>query len=841
MTNNIKFIGLATAALLLAASLRLVGLDAHSLWFDEGWSAYAAAQPSLWQAANADSTNPPLYYSLLHVNAILTGDSVFSLRWFSFAAGMLALALSIRLAARVSGRRAGLLAGLLGAINLPLVWAAGEMRMYTLLAVLVLVLALAWERLRTRPTRGAWAALLLAELAALYTHNTGPVIVLWLNAVTLLAWLVHRKPPLLAWLGGQVIVGLLWLPYFISRFVQVAGANSALVRRTPLSFDIWAALWVAPWERVSGFPAWAVLPLALVLLLLPRWERPAVRWLGAHALLLTAGLLAALAVLGNEFHGRYVVMIVPLVLALASDGIARFSRPVMGVLLLPFLLVTAAGWGLLAGRSDDARAMVQHYAKTLTSEDTVLAWSYADRYDLAYYWDRLDVAAERVTLPEGADLPEVLPRLPEDGAISVNVWYTQRADYRGMLSCVLGHGTAQPPDLYEVSGMATLTYDDPALNLPDLRPVNAPFEVATVTAVGAPPVAFTAHQGVCLPVQITLHQPTPAELKAALVVTNPLGQEITRADAVFATPNQRTSIDGTAGETLTAYPLVRLPHGAPPADYTLSLRLYDETALSGYDLLQGGAPAGKDWQLGTWQPEPGATWDTDNNPDGLRLVRGAGEIDAYNGERVTVTLLWEGDPNTPLPMLTLRGAGWSVDVPPLVTEHDNAVLDWRAFRVPPEAKAGTAALVTPDDTQAAQIVVSERAITYDAPPTDYTTSAVFPGVGEIVGYDVTFTDEAAEVTLVWRAAEDAASTTDYTAFVQLLDENGQLAAQSDAIARPTTGWRPSEIIIDQHTLPFQQDVDQAQLIAGLYDPGGQRVRLPDGSNYAILNNSMAVP
>src|SRR5690606_4832190 len=98
-----------------------------------------------------------------------------------------------------------------------------------------------------------------------------------------------------------------------------------------------------------------------------------------------------------------------------------------------------------AYQHDDARALARHYASTLTAADTVLAWSYADRYDLWYYWERLGVAARRVTLPEGADLAAVAPLLPAAGAVELNVWYTQRADYRGMLGCVLGAASAAAP------------------------------------------------------------------------------------------------------------------------------------------------------------------------------------------------------------------------------------------------------------------------------------------------------------------------------------------------------------------------------------------------------------
>ena len=311
--------------LLLAAGARLIGIDAQSIWFDEGWSAYAAGQPTLWAAANADATNPPLYYMLIHLQVLATGESALALRWLSYALGMLATVLVVPLARRVTGSRAAaVLALAVAALSAPLWWASQEMRMYTLLAVLVGVMALAWERLRTRPTAGAWAALLLAELAALYAHNTGPVIVLWLNVATLLAWLVNRRPRLARWVAGQVLVGALWLPYFEARFLSVADANQALVRRTLPGIDVWAAFWLAPWEAITRNPQTALWVGVGVLLVLPlvAWRRSGVRWLALHVLLLTAGLLAALAVLGNEFHGRYLVMAVPLVCVLAGSAAA---------------------------------------------------------------------------------------------------------------------------------------------------------------------------------------------------------------------------------------------------------------------------------------------------------------------------------------------------------------------------------------------------------------------------------------------------------------------------------------------------------------------------------------
>ncbi|MEM6284280.1 MAG: glycosyltransferase family 39 protein, partial [Chloroflexota bacterium] len=291
-----------------AAALRIHSLNQQSLWFDEGWSAYAASQPTAIAAAQADLTNPPLYYTALQTFANVAGDSIFVLRWLSVAFGMLAIALAGHIAQQIAPRGGAFFAVLLCAVSTPLVWASQEMRMYTLLALLVLVMAAAWEQLRTRPTRWAWAALLLAELAALYTHNTGPVIAAWINAVTVLAWLFHRRPPPLKWIAGQIAVLVLYLPYFLGRFLSVAGANSALVRRTLPGPDVWGAFWLAPWEMLTANPAFSLytLPLlALVIVLVP-YRSAAARWLAAHVLILTVGLLLALAVLGNELHGRYI-------------------------------------------------------------------------------------------------------------------------------------------------------------------------------------------------------------------------------------------------------------------------------------------------------------------------------------------------------------------------------------------------------------------------------------------------------------------------------------------------------------------------------------------------------
>jgi hypothetical protein len=62
-----------------------------------------------------------------------------------------------------------------------------------------------------------------------------------------------------------------------------------------------------------------VVGLAAVILVLAvvaaPWRQAGGRWMLVHAALLLGGMLLGLAILKNEFHGRYLVMLAPLVLA----------------------------------------------------------------------------------------------------------------------------------------------------------------------------------------------------------------------------------------------------------------------------------------------------------------------------------------------------------------------------------------------------------------------------------------------------------------------------------------------------------------------------------------------
>jgi hypothetical protein len=91
------------------------------------------------------------------------------------------------------------------------------------------------------------------------------------------------------------------------------------------------------------------------------------------------------------------------------------------------------------------------------------------------------------------------------------------------------------------------------------------------------------------------------------------------------------------------------------------------------------------------------------------------------------------------------------------------------------------------------------------------------------------------VTLAWQALSEM--DVSYRVFLHLLQPDGSLLVQSDGEpvnwTRPTTGWAPGEVILDQRTLEIPADAPPGQykLVAGLYDPDTkQRLSLSDGTD-----------
>ncbi|MGQ9666639.1 MAG: glycosyltransferase family 39 protein [Anaerolineae bacterium] len=210
----------AGAALLTLAGtyLRLRGLGSYGFWRDEAQCLFIAQKefPAGIVQALLHEAHPPLYYVLQHFWMPLAGWGEFRVRFLSAMFGILLVPLLYLVGRRLFGPWAGLAAALWGAVAPLHVVVSQTARMYSLLALLALLslwlLVEAWQR-------GGWwwAGYALVALAMLYTHNWGLLLWACQNGFVLWMW-VRRRPAfrrLLPWLGSQMAVGLLYLPWFL--------------------------------------------------------------------------------------------------------------------------------------------------------------------------------------------------------------------------------------------------------------------------------------------------------------------------------------------------------------------------------------------------------------------------------------------------------------------------------------------------------------------------------------------------------------------------------------------------------------------------------------------------
>ncbi|MBK8988395.1 MAG: hypothetical protein IPM39_20400 [Chloroflexi bacterium] len=307
--------------------------------------------------------------------------------------------------------------------------------------------------------------------------------------------------------------------------------------------------------------------------------------------------------------------------------------------------------------------------------------------------------------------------------------------------------------------------------------------------------------------------------------------------------------------------------GTPPGTYRIELILFDKETLATAPTTDGRLTL----DLGTVQvtrPRQAARPTAQYNADfawgdvrltGYSLDRAA----AAPGDPFLLTLIWQADaaPDANylarLSLLAADGrAAFQLDLPPVRADFPTGQWQagdvWRgqhSFRLPVDLASGDYHWqLTLCDDQCRAPIADLGALTITAPdrlfttpPLDIPLNAQFNTLTTLLG--VNFTPGlpvSLTPTLIWRAETE--TPTSYRVFVHLVDEAGQIVAQSDGEpagwTRPTTGWLPDEIILDAHTLDLSSVPPGVyQINVGLYDPvGGGRVPLPDGATAVTIPN-----
>ena len=355
-------IALVALIILSAFVLRVYQLDAQSLWYDEGLSAYLASLPLADTIAQSAATDhPPLHALILNVWMRLAGPSEFPVRFGSVVFGTLAVALTYALGRRTGGHRTGVIAAALIAIAPIAVWYAQEARGYSLLVTLMLIATLAFLRLMEGDQRlRVWLAYTLACAGALYTHYFAAFPIIALNIVFLLriAYSVSRHATRNAqhairdWLLAHFTIVLLFLPWLPNAIAQAASNATYFPGRV-----IWQTVVSDTWHAFSNgeFPLtpptglfWSALILIGVFSITPTLPhaRPRKGILALICLFVVPLFLMSLLAWDKpKFAPRYLLPSLPAFVALAAIGVdtlLRFRTKLLAVIaLVPILLIPA--------------------------------------------------------------------------------------------------------------------------------------------------------------------------------------------------------------------------------------------------------------------------------------------------------------------------------------------------------------------------------------------------------------------------------------------------------------------------------------------------------------------
>ncbi len=306
--------------------------------------------------------------------------------------------------------------------------------------------------------------------------------------------------------------------------------------------------------------------------------------------------------------------------------------------------------------------------------------------------------------------------------------------------------------------------------------------------------------------------------------------------------------------------------GTPPGEYDIVLILFDRDTLSPLTLLRtDGLSLGPDTVIGQIEvtltdtaTTLEAQYEIESEIDGLTLAGyNQDRQEASPGEPVLLTLFWKKrleDPN-PIDVLNLAltdSSGdsvqqWlippvSVDYPPDYWPVDQSFRGQHVVQLAPDLKSG-AYIFKLEGTELGRLNVSELDRLFDEPGFDSALQANFDNRAELVGITVEPSDIDSTgpivVTLVWRGL--AEMPVSYRVFVHMVNERGEIVAQSDGVPaewiRPTTGWIAGEYIVDSHLLDPESLVDgqRYELRIGLYDPATGARLTTNGEEFIIFS------
>jgi mannosyltransferase len=866
--------------LLAAFGLRIYGLGAQSLWYDEAFSVILARAelPTALLMLSADF-HPPLYYLVLRAGIALFGSSEFAVRFVSLVPSLAMAPLIWALARRLFDRPTGWLAAGLVSLSPLLVWYAGEARMYSQAAAFGLASTYALVRAQDKGQARWWVTFAACALGAIYSHYSA----LYLVAALGMFWLIDQlrlstpgcanrqrafRPGIWAW--GAVAIGVLAIaPHLL-------GVSQASHGYWPGRLDMPSALAEAVRVLIAGDTATPPLSFALVFLcgvlslaaVLDAVAWPSSRrgvWLAS--LLPLAGTALAFAVLYQrpKFEPRHLMALAPAMWLLVAAGLGalrrmrgRGAKTAVGLAAVALMGGLAAlDWGILAGNGprDDWRGAVAFLRQNIRPGEALVLVSGHAFPALEYYhapsWVALpdDPVLDVTHVLDYQAVAPVLNRIQSErrGAWLV-LWQEDIVDPTRVVTALLSDmGTEQPVGM-QFTGLRLrhFVFDRPA-PLPADPPMarrldQSPLPGLMALGVTLAPQPLPADAPLVVRMFWRADTLTPGAASGSLRIMDEGGQEWARRDELLG--GLFLSERWPLGQAVMGQYTITLPAGAPPGRYVLRQVVYRGDQSGELELGQvmvtrpvhapdavafGVSPAGLA-RLGD-----------------LTLLAAGLDVQALKPcETLFFTLFWRSE-RLPWDDYALRVtlAGHSDDqplAPGLPTSQWRPGDVWRTrhhVAVPCRAPDGAAELqLTLVDSSGRPVVAPVGAgtvsinggRTFSVPTMQHAQKADL-GPVSLLGYDLSSDTlrpgQSAQLVLYWQATLEM--TTSLAVFTHVEGERvwGQHDGLPAAGFNPTDGWIPGEVVADRHTFTLDPATPPGRyrLVAGMYDPISQ-TRLP---------------
>lgn len=390
---------------LLATCSRLYQSTASAIWCDEGSSLLLSHySPALIWYHSAHDVHPPLYFWLLHVWITAFGNGILSIRLLSVLTGIATVAVGVWLVLKVSSRRAAMLAGILLALFPIAVRYSQEVRMYSLMGLLLLSATLALVYWVKNPERHRYLVIYTALMAAsFYTHYFTGLCVLshWLYLFTLREQKYRLITRPTWWMANAAIVLMYtpWLPNLLDLFKHLdqlkAGGDIGWI--APVNeYSLFSTLW-QDFTLTDGLQLdrlfYFALPLTMALLAGYVCIRDTTAYKFVGLLTIYAALPLALIFIISwktpllvERYLLFSALGLPLVLAIAIDRLGRRLPVMAGVIFL--LVVGVEIDGLSNNYHTDAQqvdALVEYVNKSYAPGDSIVVNDLFWYFSVVYY------------------------------------------------------------------------------------------------------------------------------------------------------------------------------------------------------------------------------------------------------------------------------------------------------------------------------------------------------------------------------------------------------------------------------------------------------------------------